>query len=55
VQADVGAGAAVDEMFARVDAEFGRLDILVNNAGVQTWKTLLDLSEAEWTACWRRT
>ena len=48
VQANVGASAEVDEMFARVDAEFGRLTILVNNAGVQTWKTLLELSEAEW-------
>jgi len=48
VQANVGNAAEVDAMFARVDAEFGKLDILVNNAGVQTWKALLELTEAEW-------
>jgi NAD(P)-dependent dehydrogenase (short-subunit alcohol dehydrogenase family) len=31
-----------------VDAEFGGLNFLVNNAGVQTWKPLLELTEAEW-------
>jgi NAD(P)-dependent dehydrogenase (short-subunit alcohol dehydrogenase family) len=48
VQADVGKSAEVDAMFDRVDAEFGALSIMVNNAGVQTWKALLDLTEAEW-------
>jgi NAD(P)-dependent dehydrogenase (short-subunit alcohol dehydrogenase family) len=48
VQADVGNSTDVDAMFARVDSEFGVLNILVNNAGVQTWKALLDLTEAEW-------
>jgi NAD(P)-dependent dehydrogenase (short-subunit alcohol dehydrogenase family) len=48
VHADVGNSAEVDAMFARVDAEFGALNIMVNNAGVQTWKALLDLTEAEW-------
>jgi len=48
VQADVGNSTDVDAMFARVDAEFGALNILVNNAGVQTWKPLLELTEAEW-------
>jgi NAD(P)-dependent dehydrogenase (short-subunit alcohol dehydrogenase family) len=48
VQANVGNSAEVDAMFARVDAEFGALNIMVNNAGVQTWKALLDLTEAEW-------
>lgn len=48
VQADVGNSTDVDAMFACVDAEFGALNILVNNAGVQTWKALLDLTEAEW-------
>jgi NAD(P)-dependent dehydrogenase (short-subunit alcohol dehydrogenase family) len=48
VQANVGNSAEVDAMFARVDAEFGALNIMVNNAGVQTWKPLLELTEAEW-------
>lgn len=33
LQVDVGSPAAVRAMFARVDAEFGRIDILVNNVG----------------------
>jgi 3-oxoacyl-[acyl-carrier protein] reductase len=48
VWADVGNSSNVDAMFSRVDAEFGALNILINNAGVQTWKALLDLTEAEW-------
>ena len=48
VQADVGDGAAVERMFSGIFNRFPRLDIAVNNAGCQTWKALLDLSEAEW-------
>jgi len=48
VQANVGVKAEVDPMLERVLSEFERLDILVNNAGIQTWKPLLELSEAEW-------
>jgi NAD(P)-dependent dehydrogenase (short-subunit alcohol dehydrogenase family) len=48
VQGNVSVAAEVEAMFATVMKEFGRLDILVNNAGVQTWKALLELSEAEW-------
>ncbi len=48
VQADVGVAAEVERMFEEVFRRFDRLDILVNNAGVQTWKELLELTEAEW-------
>jgi NAD(P)-dependent dehydrogenase (short-subunit alcohol dehydrogenase family) len=48
VQADVGMAEDVDRMFGAALERFPRLDILVNNAGVQTWKPLLDLTEAEW-------
>ncbi len=48
VRADVGVKSEVDAMFDEVLRRFGRLDILVNNAGVQTWKSLLELSEEEW-------
>ena len=48
IQGNVASAADVDRMFARVTEKFPRLDILVNNAGVQTWKPLLDLTEAEW-------
>jgi 3-oxoacyl-[acyl-carrier protein] reductase len=48
VEADVSDARAVTAMVERVVAAFGALDILVNNAGVQTWKPLLDVTEAEW-------
>jgi len=48
VQGNVGVAGDVEAMFAAVQRDFGRLDILVNNAGVQTWKALLELTEAEW-------
>jgi NAD(P)-dependent dehydrogenase (short-subunit alcohol dehydrogenase family) len=48
VQAAVGDAAVAAAMFRRVDEEFGKLDICVANAGVQTWKPLLELTEAEW-------
>lgn len=48
IQASVAMKTQVDAMFDAVLSEFSRLDILVNNAGVQTWKSLLELEEAEW-------
>ena len=44
VQADVGHAAAVTAMFQQIET----LDLMVNNAGQQTWKPLLELTEAEW-------
>jgi NAD(P)-dependent dehydrogenase (short-subunit alcohol dehydrogenase family) len=48
VQANVGVSQQVHSMFDQVLSRFGRLGVLVNNAGVQTWKPLLELTEAEW-------
>ena len=48
VRGDVGLSSDVRAMFEQVLARLTRLDILVNNAGVQTWKALLEVSEAEW-------
>jgi len=48
IRANVGVRADVESMFAAVLERFGRLDVMVNNAGVQTWKPLLELTEAEW-------
>jgi 3-oxoacyl-[acyl-carrier protein] reductase len=48
IQADVSVASAVTSMIARVVVEFDALDILVNNAGIQSWKPLLDVTEAEW-------
>lgn len=48
VQADVSSSSAVENMFHTVLRRFSQLNILVNNAGMQTWKSLLDLTEPEW-------
>ena len=50
IAADVRVKAQVDEMIDTVVHRFGGLTILVNNAGIQTWKALLDVTEAEWDA-----
>lgn len=49
VQADVSQRAAVERMFAAVDAELGRLDALVNNAGVgRRIGRLTDIDDETW-------
>jgi len=48
IEADIRSSSQVTAMFERVIGTFGRLDLLVNNAGVQTWKSLLDVTEEEW-------
>ena len=48
LQADIGDGEQVRNMFAHLREQAGRLDLLVNNAGVQTWAPLLELEEADW-------
>src|SRR4030095_120300 len=47
VRADVASSEQLKEMFDLVLSRFGQLNILVNNAGVQTWKSLLELSESD--------
>lgn len=48
IQGDTGKAADVARMFETAITAFGKLDIVVANAGVQTWKPLLELTEAEW-------
>ncbi len=46
--ADVTDEGQVDELFARVQSEFGRLDLLVNNAGAFDGGPLDELSTEAW-------
>jgi NAD(P)-dependent dehydrogenase (short-subunit alcohol dehydrogenase family) len=48
VRADVRRAGEVTAMIAAVVERTGALDVLVNNAGVQTWTSLLDVTEEEW-------
>jgi len=48
IGASVSSADQVNRMIDSAVERYGRLDILVNNAGVQTWKPLLELTEAEW-------
>lgn len=47
IRADIARRAEVQAMFARIDAEFGRLDIVVNSAGVSSGGALADLDEEQ--------
>lgn len=46
--ADVAVRQQVEEMFALIKSEFGRIDILVNNAGITRDGFLVNLTEEEW-------
>jgi NAD(P)-dependent dehydrogenase (short-subunit alcohol dehydrogenase family) len=48
IEADIRSSTQVAAMFETATGSLGRLDLLVNNAGVQTWKSLLDVTEEEW-------
>ncbi len=48
--ADMSQGAAIETMFASIDAEFGGVDILVNNAGIQFVAPVDEFPTAKWDA-----
>jgi NAD(P)-dependent dehydrogenase (short-subunit alcohol dehydrogenase family) len=48
VATDVADPAGVDELFARVDRELGRLDVLVNNAGISYPEPTVEVTEERW-------
>ena len=47
-QADLGAAAGVERLFAGLRQHFGRLDILVNSAALFQQRRLLEVSLADW-------
>ena len=47
-QADLGAAAGVERLFAGLRQHFGRLDILVNSAALFQQRRLLEVSAADW-------
>ncbi len=46
--ADVGSGQELDALFERIAAHAKPLSVLVNNAAVQTFASLLELTEDDW-------
>ena len=52
---DVTRRAEVQALVAATVERFGRLDVLVANAGIGRGDAFLDLSDDDWTQCWRST
>ncbi|MEL6267375.1 MAG: SDR family NAD(P)-dependent oxidoreductase, partial [Pseudomonadota bacterium] len=50
VLGDVADEAAVEAIFAKVEAEYGRLDILVNNAAIRGQAPFVEMSYDQWRA-----
>ncbi|QOY36704.1 enoyl-[acyl-carrier-protein] reductase FabL [Anaerobacillus isosaccharinicus] len=48
VKANVGKKEKIEEMFAQIDEQFGRLDVFVNNAASGVLKPVMELEEAHW-------
>ena len=48
VEVDVASLESVDNLRARVEAEFGRCDLLINNAGIYPVQTFEAISYADW-------
>jgi enoyl-[acyl-carrier protein] reductase III len=48
VKANVGKKEKIEELFAQIDEQFGRLDVFVNNAASGVLKPLMELEESHW-------
>ena len=48
VRGDVTSRTDMQDLVEAAVRRWGRLDVFVNNAGCQTWKPLLEVTEAEW-------
>lgn len=48
VRAHIGDDAAIESLFEKVSAQFGRLDILVNNAASGVMRPAADLEDRHW-------
>ena len=50
IAADITSEARVGELFAKIDAQYGRLDVLVNNAGQLVVRPLETTTVADWNS-----
>jgi len=51
-RADISIPGDVDQVFADLDSNYGRLDVLVNNAGIAgPTAAVQDISDADWEQC----
>jgi 3-oxoacyl-[acyl-carrier protein] reductase len=49
VQADISAPDQIEQLFAPLEAQYGRVLVLVNNAGMRADNLALSLTDADWT------
>ena len=50
---DIGESQKVDDSFAQIRKEFGKVDILVNHAGNAAWGNFSELSPTDFERSWR--
>lgn len=48
LKTDVSNPGEIENLFKKVEKDYGTLDILINNAGVSRWKSPYELSVEEW-------
>lgn len=54
-QLDVTEPKAVEQVFEKIVAQYGRVDVLVNNAGIYKGHKILEVDYAAWQAAWQQT
>jgi 3-oxoacyl-[acyl-carrier protein] reductase len=54
-QLDAGNAEMIENVFAKVVAQYSRVDVLVNNAGIYTEHKILETDYDEWQEAWQQT
>lgn len=50
---DISSAAQVEEMFARIEQQWGSVQVLVNNAGLARQQLFTDMTEEQWQEMWQ--
>ncbi|HEU4904047.1 MAG TPA: SDR family oxidoreductase, partial [Flavisolibacter sp.] len=54
-QLDVAQPQMIEQVFAAILHQYGKLDVLVNNAGIFTGHKILETSYEQWQEAWQQT